>query len=160
MTNNDQANIYLRTRVMSASPEELRLMLLDGSLKFARMARDGLVERNYEKVYDGVTRCQAILLELINSLDHAQDAALCNRLTALYTFLYTRLMDASTQRDPGIADEVLKLLEYERETWIMLMEQLVKERRAAVPPDHELPDRLTAGASGTGPQRSLISVQG
>ena len=35
-------NEYLRTRVLTASPEELRLMLLDGALKYAMQAREGL----------------------------------------------------------------------------------------------------------------------
>ena len=31
----DTSNAYLRTKVMTASPEELRLMLLDGAIRFA-----------------------------------------------------------------------------------------------------------------------------
>ena len=45
--------------------------------------------------------------------------------------MYTRLMDASTERDPAIIDEVLKLLRYEHETWSMVLERLAEENRAA-----------------------------
>ena len=38
----NESNAYLRTKVMTASPAELRLMLLDGAIKFANQAREGL----------------------------------------------------------------------------------------------------------------------
>ena len=44
----DNANAYLRTQVMSASPAELRMMLLDGAVKFARQGRQGLAEQNHD----------------------------------------------------------------------------------------------------------------
>lgn len=124
-------NAYLRTRVMTANPAELRLMLFDGAIKFAEQGREGLIEKDFEKAYNGVTRCQAILMELISSLQPEQDPDLCRKLSALYTFMYTRMMNASSERDPAIVDEVLNLLRYERETWSLLMEKLVAENAAA-----------------------------
>jgi len=131
MSSSTQRNAYLRTKVMTASPEELRLMLFDGAIRFAEMARAGLSERDYEKSYEGVTRCQAILMELINNLRPEHDAELCRNLSALYTFMYTRMIEASHQKDASIVDEVLSLLQYERETWVMLMEQLAKENASS-----------------------------
>jgi len=120
-------NPYLRTKVLTARPEELRLMLFDGAIRFAGMAKDGIGSKDYEKSYEGVTRCQAILLELINSLRPEHDPELCQKLSALYTFMYTRMIEAGRQRDTAIVDEVLDLLRYERETWVLVMEQLAKE---------------------------------
>ena len=124
-------NAYLRTRVLTANPAELRLMLFDGAIKFAEQGREGLIKKDFEQAYSGVTRCQAILMELINSLNPEQDPDLCRKLSALYTFMYTRLMNASSERDPAIVEEVLNLLRYERETWSLLMEKMVKENAAA-----------------------------
>jgi len=119
---------YLRTKVMTAGPAELRLMLFDGALKFAEQGRRGLADKDYEAAYEGVSRCQQIILELINGLRPDQDPALCDRLTGLYTFLYRRLIDASRERSAKIVEEVIKLLEYERQTWVMLMEKVAEER--------------------------------
>ncbi|MHC4100335.1 MAG: flagellar export chaperone FliS, partial [Planctomycetota bacterium] len=88
---------YLRTKVMTASPAELRMMLFDGALRFAEKGRAGLAERDFEAAYEGISRCQQILLELINGLQPEQDPALCERLSGLYTFMYTRLIDASQE---------------------------------------------------------------
>lgn len=124
-------NAYLRTRVLTANPAELRLMLFDGAIKFAEQGREGLANKDFELAYTGITRCQAILMELISSLRPEQDPDLCRKLSALYTFMYTRLMSASSERSPAIVDEVLNLLRYERETWSLLMEKMVKENAAA-----------------------------
>ncbi len=119
---------YLRTKIMTAGPAELRMMLFDGALRFARKGRAGLAEQDFEAAYEGISRCQQILMELINGLRPEQDPALCKRLSGLYTFLYTRLIDASRQRSAEIVEEVIKLLEYERQTWSMLLEKLAQEK--------------------------------
>jgi flagellar protein FliS len=124
-------NAYLRTKVMTASPAELRLMLLEGAIKFADRAKDALLKKDFEGLYNGVTRCQDILMELINSLQPQHAPELCANLSALYTFLYTRLIAASTTREVGPIDEVLGLLHHERETWSMLLEKLAQEGQQA-----------------------------
>ncbi|MCZ6834432.1 MAG: flagellar export chaperone FliS [Planctomycetota bacterium] len=126
-----EPNAYLKTKVMTASPADLRLMLLDGAIKFAQQGQKGLVEKNFEAVYNGITRCQKIILEMVNNLNAEADPELCTRLSGLYTFMYTRLIDASTEKDASIMDEVIKLLRFERETWQMLMDKLATENSNA-----------------------------
>lgn len=125
------ANAYLRQRVLSASPEELRMMLLEGALRFARQGAQGLRERNFEKSYQGIHQCQDILMELINALRPEVAPDLCRQLAALYTFMYRRLMEASAARDAAIVDEVIRLLEYENETWALAIGKLREERAAS-----------------------------
>ena len=124
---------YLRTKVMTAGPAELRLMLFDGALKFAEQGRRGLVDTDFEAAYEGISRCQRIILELINGLQPEQDPDLCDRLAGLYTFLYRRLIDAARDRSPEIVEETIKLLEYERQTWLMLIEKMADENPGAGP---------------------------
>ena len=141
-----KAGEYLRTKVLTASPEQLRLMLFDGSIKFLEQGRDGLVKKDFEAAYNGITRCQSIILELINSLRPEHGPELCERLSSLYTFMYTRLVTGLSERDPAVADEVLNLLHFERETWQMLIERLAEEgaRAASSPPAD---DDLREGAA-------------
>lgn len=117
---------YLRTKVLTASPVELRLLLLDGAIRFATQAKDGYERRDFEASYEGTSKCQAILTELMCSLRPEHDPQLCSRLSALYTFLYRRLIDAGLEKSPAIVQEVLGLLEYERETWSMLLQRTVQ----------------------------------
>jgi len=139
-------NPYLRTKVMTASPAELRLMLLDGAIKFLQQGKAGLEARDYEASYTGLTRCQNILMELINALDPEHAPDVCDKLAGLYTFMYTRLINASSERDPAIAQEILELLEYERETWVLVMDQLAADE----PVDDDAETIAETGVSVTG----------
>jgi len=120
-------NPYLRTKVMTASPAELRLMLFDGAIKYLEQGKEGLENQDYEASYNGISRCQNIIMELVNSLQPQHAPELCEKLSGLYTFMYTRLVKACTERDAKMAEEVLELLRYERSTWSMLMTNLAKE---------------------------------
>ncbi len=130
---NPTANAYLRNRVLSAKPAELRLMLLEGAIRFATQARDGLKERNFERVFEGFEGARNIVMELINILAPEHNPELCRRLTSLYSFMYRRLIEASLEKSPEIVDEVIGLLEYERETWVLLIEKLNEEQADPAP---------------------------
>lgn len=130
-TNDARANAYLRTQVMSASQEELRLMLIDGAIKFATMGRDGLAANDHEKSYEGFSQARAIVTELMTSVRQDVAPELCERVRSLYTFMYTELVSASLEKDVERANRVIELLGYERETWVLLMEQLKTERASA-----------------------------
>ena len=122
---------YLRTKVMTAKPAELRLMLIDGAIRFTEQARRGYETRDYEVAYNGTSRAQAILLELVSSLRPEFAPELCKNVAAVYTFLYTSLVKASSTRDITAVDDVLRILRYERETWTMCMDALSRENHSA-----------------------------
>ncbi len=122
------ANAYLRTKVLGAKPEELRLMLIEGSIKFAYMARKGLETKNYELSYSGFSQCRDIVLELMTSAKSDEAPELAEQIRALYAFLYQQLVDCSFERDTQKLDKVIELLEFERETWQLACEKLRKER--------------------------------
>jgi len=128
MNDSNTANAYLKTKVMTASPEELRLMLIDGAIKFARQAMSGLENKNPELTYSGFSQCRDIVLELLNTIKPEYAPQIAKSVQDLYTFLYGELVKASINKDQGILREVIDLLEYERETWVLTMAQLVHER--------------------------------
>ena len=128
MTPNETTTAYLRSKVMTASPEELRLMLLDGALRFAHQARNGLETRNYEQSYMGFSQCRAIIMELMSSINEAAAPELADKVKGLYTFFFTELVNASFEKDIARLDKVIELLEFERETWVLLMNKLASER--------------------------------
>ena len=125
---NQAAQNYLRTRVLTATPEQLQMMLFDGALRFAQAAKIALAEKNHEQTYLNITRVQKILSELICTLNHNVHPELCDRLTALYQYAYKKLMDASMKHNMASMDEALSVLTFQRETWSMLMQQLGKQK--------------------------------
>ncbi len=140
MTNTaSTANSYLRSKVMTASPEELRLMLLDGAIKFACQGREGLERRDYEAMFNGLSQCRNIVTELIVTIRTEPDADLAEKVRSLYVFIYNQLLEASISKSLSHCDEAIRRLEFERETWVLLMKKVGQERAAGV-----------GGPSGTG----------
>ena len=129
--NPNLAQNYLRTRVMTATPEQLQMMLFDGALRFGELARLALEKKNYEESYNNISRVQKILTELSCTLKHDVAPELCSKLSALYTYVYKKLIEANVEHTLEPLDEALNLLRYQRETWAMLLDQLGKTKAAA-----------------------------
>lgn len=142
----DQAsNQYLRDAILTASPEQLHLMLYDGLIRFTRQAIEGIEQKDYEKSYNGLTRAQRIIVEMLNSLNYEVDQELCTRMAGLYNFIYRKLVDAGTQNNADLAREALKIIEFNRETWVMLMDRLRHEQGKAAASDSQ----TSAGSTQT-----------
>jgi flagellar protein FliS len=116
-------NPYLRTKILTASPEQLRLMLYEGAIRFCRQGAAAIEAKDWEGSYNNLMRAQKIVLELSTSLNHNMAPELCAKLSGLYTYIYRRLVEANVQRSAALVREALQLLEYERETWQMAMER-------------------------------------
>lgn len=121
------ANTYLRTKVMTATPAELRLMLLDGAIKFATQGRDGIVAKDYEAMFNGISQAREIIVELMTSIAPEAPADLADRIRSLYSWMFKELVDASFDKDAEKATKVIEVLEYERETWALFMKRLAGE---------------------------------
>jgi flagellar protein FliS len=133
---------YLRTRVMTATPEQLQMMLFDGAIRFGELARVGLAQKNWEVSYNNISKCQKILSELTAGLRHDVDKELCGKLSALYTFAYKKLIEANIEHKVESLDEALDVLKFQRETWALLMDKLGKDKagKAARGIDMPAPD--------------------
>ena len=121
---------YLRTKVLTATPEQLQLMLYDGAIRFAEQARTALQDKNYEKSYNLISRVQKILTEMSASLKHDVFPELCGKLSSLYNFAYRKLIEANIDHTVESLDEALNVLRFQRETWAMLLDQLGKNKAA------------------------------
>lgn len=150
MNETNTANAYLKTRVMTASPEELRLLLLDGALKFARQAGTGLGSGNHEMTFAGFCQCRDIVLELLNTIKSEPAPEIARSVRELYTYMYGELVKASINKDAEALNGVIDLLEYDRQTWVMAMEQAAKDREAGIFP---------VAVQASGPSRQPISFQ-
>ena len=144
---------YLRTRVMTATPEQLQMMLYDGAIRFSEQARAALEARDYEKSYNMISRVQKIITEMSCTLKREVLPDLCDKLTALYGYVYKKLIEANVQHSVGAIDEALELLRYQRETWALLLDQLGRQKAAVAATKINLPapdPRMEAGISMQG----------
>jgi len=133
----NDVNPYLKTRVMTATPEELHLMLYDGAIKYTGQAREAIAARDIQASYDLLVRAQNIVLELLGGLKHDLAPELCGKQAALYNFIYRRLVEANLHKDVAALDDAIKILHYCRETWILLMGKLAEGKHPATGPAAE-----------------------
>lgn len=147
------AQNYLKTKVFTATPEQLQLMLYDGAIRFAEQARSAIEQHNFEQSYHLIVRVQKIIMEMSCTLKHDVAPELCGKLSALYNFVYRKLIEANVDHLTAPLDEALQILRYQRQTWMMLLDQLGKTRaaRAATTIDMPAPDaRMEASIRLTG----------
>ena len=124
---------YLKSAVMTAAPEQLQLMLYDGAIRFTLRGKDALERNDAEGAYNGFERAQRIVLELNCGLRREVNPELVDQMTALYDFIYRRLIDANVHRDAAAADDALRILRHQRETWTMLLGKLAAEASQTMP---------------------------
>src|SRR4051794_39801164 len=136
---NQAAQNYLRTKVLTATPEQLQLMLYDGAITFLEQGRAALEKKNYEQSYNGISRAQKIITELTSSLKHEVAPDLCGKLAALYNFVYRKMVEGNIEHKIESLDEALSILRYQRETWVMLLDKLGKTKAAAVATKIDMP---------------------
>lgn len=151
--NANVAQNYLRTKVMTATPEQLQLMLYDGALRFGEQARVALQERRFEDSYRLISKTQKIITELSVTLKPDVAPEMCKKLLALYNFVYRKLIDANVEHELAPMDEALNILRYQRETWAMLLDQLGKKKAAAAATHLDMPapdSRMEASISMQG----------
>ena len=126
--NPQAAQHYLRTRVMTATPEQLQLMLYDGAIRFCEQAKPGIDARNHELVFTNVTKAQNIIAEMLSSMKPQLYPELCDKLSAVYRYVYKRLIETTTEHKMESLQEAIDLLRFQRETWAIMLEQVSKEK--------------------------------
>jgi len=117
MYGNNAYNVYKNNSVNFASKEQLLLMLLDGSVKFAKIARQAIVDKDLMKAHENLIKTQNIYYELITSLDVNKGGEWAENLMAIYSFIVEKLVEANMKKSVEIIDEVMPLIEEVRETW-------------------------------------------
>jgi flagellar secretion chaperone FliS len=137
--NQNAAQNYLRAKVMTATPEQLQLMLYDGAIRFAEQARRALDEKNFEQSYTLISRAQKIITELTSSLRPQVAPEMCGKLASLYNYIYRKLIDANIHHTTDALDEAINLLKFQRETWSMLLHQLGQQKAAIAATRIDLP---------------------
>jgi flagellar protein FliS len=122
---------YLTTKVMTASPEQLQLMLYDGAIRFCEQARAAIENKNVEHSYNLLLRAENIVMEMCNGMRDNVAPDVCANMKRLYLFCYECLVDANMKKNLKPLDDAMRILRHMRESWILLMDKLKAERSGA-----------------------------
>ncbi len=109
-------NIYKNNSVNYASKEQLLLMLVDGGVRFVKVARQAIIDKDVKTAHHNLMKAQDVFTELIISLDTKQ-APWTKQLLQIYTFIKKKLAQANMSKDLKDIDEVMPLIQEIRDMW-------------------------------------------
>ncbi|NBI85237.1 flagellar export chaperone FliS [Lachnospiraceae bacterium] len=121
MTNQNRYAAYEKSRIMTASPAELTLMLYEGAIKFCNIAIVAVEKNEIEKAHINIRKVEDIITEFQATLDHKYPVA--EDFDKVYAYLHQRLVDANVKKDKEILEEVLEHLRTMRDTWKEVMQK-------------------------------------
>ena len=108
-------NVYKQNSVNMASSQQLLLMLLDGAVKYTKIARLAILNKDIPRAHKELIRVQDIFLELMITMD--KNTSYMEDLYNLYDFIKNELAKANLRKDINTIDEVLPLIEEIRDMW-------------------------------------------
>ena len=110
---------YNNSKILTASPAELTLMLYEGAIKFCNIAKMAIDEKDVQKAHDNIVKTQKIVDYLRQTLDMKYPVA--QDFDNIYVYLEERLVQANLKKDKEILEECLGHLRSVRDTWKEVM---------------------------------------
>lgn len=115
---NPYAN-YANTKIQTATPAQLTLMLYDGAIKFCNLAITAVENKQIEEAHKNIRKVENIIVEFRATLNFKYPVA--NDFDKIYEYILGRLTEANLHKDKEILLEVLGHLRTMRDTWVEVM---------------------------------------
>ena len=114
---------YLQAEVQTATPQKLRLMLIEAAIKNVHRTKKAWEEERFEAAFESLSLAQDIVAELLSSLDKESNPKLAGKIASIYVFIFRCLSEGGMTHDPQKMDDALRVLNSERETWKQVCEK-------------------------------------
>jgi flagellar secretion chaperone FliS len=108
---------YKESAVLTAPPEQLVLMLYDGVHRFLFQATVAMRGGDFVLTNGKLQRAEAIIDELIATLDHEQGGEVADRLNAIYLYCRRVLGEARIEKSPDKIEHAQSLIRQIRDSW-------------------------------------------
>ena len=108
---------YQQTQINTTPKEQILLMLYDGAVRFLHLAKEGMAEKNIEKIHNNIIKVQNIITEFEAALDMKNGGEFAQNLFALYEFISRQLSQANLKKDEAALDIAIKHITELRDTW-------------------------------------------
>jgi flagellar protein FliS len=119
----DARQAYLETQLLTATPQRLRLTLIEGALRFAHLTLQQWEAGSNDEAFESLLRCRGIVTELMAAI-RPDGSDVAKRVLAVYVFIFQALTEAQVRRDAQKLDNAIQILEIERDTWRELCEKM------------------------------------
>ena len=111
---------YNNSKVLTASPAELTLMLYEGAIKFCNIAIVAVEKKDIEKANNNIIKTERIIDYFRQTLDTKYPVA--EDFDRVYEYIGRRLVEANLKKDKEILEEVAEHLHSMRDTWKEVMQ--------------------------------------
>lgn len=115
----DAYSQYNNSKILTASPAELTLMLYEGAIKFCNIAITAVEQQDIPKAHTNIVKTQRIIDYLRQTLDMKYPVA--QDFENIYLYLSKRLVEANYKKSKDILEEVNGHLRSVRDTWKEVM---------------------------------------
>ena len=112
---------YNNSKILTASPAELTLMLYDGAIKFCNIAIVAVEHKDIEKAHTNIVKTEHIIDYFRQTWDMKYPVA--EDFDRVYAYLNQRLVEANIKKDKEILEEVNQHLRSMRDTWKEVMKK-------------------------------------
>ncbi len=102
---------YQTVQVTTVDRGRLLLMMYEGAIKFLKQSRAGLEANDIAKFCRFLSKAQAIIVELMNTLDFEKGGTIARDLDRLYDFMLFYLTEANLHRDTKRITKVIGLID-------------------------------------------------
>ena len=123
-------NRYKQASVLSASREQILLMLYEAAIKFTKLAMRAIEEKKVADRGQNIIRALDIVIELQATLDHKVGGELAKQLEQLYVFMIEQYTKANLKGDVEPLKANLKILENLYEGWKGAVDKMKKENES------------------------------
>ena len=110
---------YNKSKILTASPAELTLMLYEGAIKFCNIAIDALEKKDIQRAHTNIVKVENIIDYLRQTLDMKYPVA--QDFERMYVYLGDRLVQGNLKKDQEILEEINTHLRSIRDTWKEVM---------------------------------------
>ncbi|SHN80956.1 flagellar export chaperone FliS [Desulfitobacterium chlororespirans] len=124
------ANAYKNQQIMTASPEQLTLLLYNGALRFLNESIQAMEEGELQKSHNANMRVQAIISEFVVTLD--MNYEISQNWAALYEYIEHCLIEGNVKKDVQQLNNAKAILEDMRNTWQEAMKLAQQAKVAGV----------------------------
>lgn len=102
---------YNNVHVSTVDKGRLLLMLFDGCIKFLKLAKSGLETNDRPKFAKYLSKSQAIISELMLTLDFEKGGDIAKELDTLYDFMLYYLTEANIEKNAEKVQKVIEILQ-------------------------------------------------
>jgi flagellar protein FliS len=123
---------YLMTQALTAPPQKLQLMLIDGAIRFAGQVLSHWQAGENQAAAESLARCRQIVSEIVAGI-RPDGNDLARKVRSVYGYLFRTLTEAQLERSAAKIADCLRILRIEQETWQQLCRQLGNESPSGAP---------------------------